>query len=41
VENLDADWALHAEDDEEPVFVLRDEWAKFFAKSNAKRRLGN
>jgi hypothetical protein len=27
-ENLDADRALHAEeDDEEPVFVLTDEWA--------------
>ncbi|KAJ1286807.1 hypothetical protein BS78_03G380400 [Paspalum vaginatum] len=35
---------LHAEevgDDEaeEPVFVLSDEWAEFFAKSEAKRRL--
>jgi hypothetical protein len=33
-ENLDAD-------DEEPVFVLTDEWEEFFAKSDAKRRLGN
>ncbi|RLN04921.1 glycine-rich RNA-binding protein 2, mitochondrial-like [Panicum miliaceum] len=35
---------LHAEgadDEEEPVFVLTDEWAEFFAKSDAKRRLGN
>ena len=36
---------LHAEgaedEDEEPVFVLTDEWAEFFAKSDAKRRLGN
>ncbi|PAN26869.1 hypothetical protein PAHAL_5G043900 [Panicum hallii] len=33
---------LHAEgadDEEEPVFVLTDEWAEFFAKSDAKRRL--
>ncbi|CAO1940705.1 unnamed protein product [Urochloa humidicola] len=32
---------LHAEaaEDEEPVFVLTDEWAEFFAKSEAKRRL--
>ncbi|KAG2602892.1 uncharacterized histidine-rich protein DDB_G0274557-like [Panicum virgatum] len=32
---------LHAEgaEDEEPVFVLTDEWAEFFAKSDAKRRL--
>lgn len=29
------------EDEEEPVFVLTDEWAEFFAKSEAKRRLGN
>ncbi|CAO2181940.1 unnamed protein product [Urochloa humidicola] len=28
-----------AEDEEEPVFVLTDEWAEFFAKSEAKRRL--
>ncbi|CAL4953044.1 unnamed protein product [Urochloa decumbens] len=28
-----------AEDEEEPVFVLTDEWAEFFAKSDAKRRL--
>ena len=37
---------LHAEEaevneEEEPVFVLTDEWAEFFAKSEAKRRLGN
>ena len=36
---------LHAEgaedEEEEPVFVLTDEWAEFFAKSDAKRRLGN
>lgn len=29
------------EEEEEPVFVLTDEWAEFFAKSDAKRRLGN
>lgn len=28
------------EDDEDPVFVLTDEWREFFAKSEAKRRLG-
>lgn len=27
------------EDEEEPVFVLTDEWREFFAKSEAKRRL--
>jgi len=29
------------EDDDEPVFVLTDEWREFFAKSEAKRKLGN
>ncbi|EEE55886.1 hypothetical protein OsJ_04543 [Oryza sativa Japonica Group] len=29
------------EEEEEPVFVLTDEWAEFFAKSDAKGRLGN
>ncbi|KAL2470694.1 putative histidine-rich protein [Abeliophyllum distichum] len=28
-----------AEEEEEPVFVLTDEWKEFFAKSEAKRRL--
>jgi hypothetical protein len=28
------------EEDEEPVFVLTDEWAEFFAKADAKRKLG-
>lgn len=28
------------EDEEDPVFVLTDEWREFFAKSEAKRRLG-
>jgi len=43
VEDLDPEpELLHAEEeDEEPVFVLTDEWAEFFAKSEAKRRLGN
>ncbi|XP_008654751.1 uncharacterized protein [Zea mays] len=46
VEDLDPEpGLLHAEEeeeeDEEPVFVLTDEWAEFFAKSEAKRRLGN
>ncbi|KAF8755722.1 hypothetical protein HU200_011190 [Digitaria exilis] len=31
--------AAEDEEDEEPVFVLTDEWAEFFAKSDAKRRL--
>ncbi|KAF1877249.1 hypothetical protein Lal_00012020 [Lupinus albus] len=26
--------------DDEPVFVLTDEWREFFAKSEAKRKLG-
>ncbi|KAL6840400.1 hypothetical protein ACP4OV_030210 [Aristida adscensionis] len=41
----DPEPALHAEEaeeeeelEEEPVFVLTDEWAEFFAKSEAKRR---
>ncbi|GJM92087.1 hypothetical protein PR202_ga08515 [Eleusine coracana subsp. coracana] len=43
-EDLDAELGSYAEDqaeddDEEPVFVLTDEWAEFFAKSDAKRRL--
>ncbi|PNX94447.1 hypothetical protein L195_g017623 [Trifolium pratense] len=29
------------EEDDEPVFVLTDEWREFFAKSEAKRKLGN
>lgn len=29
------------EDDDDPVFVLTDEWREFFAKSEAKRRLGH
>ena len=32
---------LEEEDDEEPVFVLTDEWMEFFAKSEAKRKSGN
>jgi hypothetical protein len=28
-------------EDDEPVFVLTDEWREFFAKSQAKRKLGN
>lgn len=32
---------LEAEDDEDFVFVLTDEWKEFFAKSEAKRRLGD
>lgn len=27
------------EEEEEPVFVLTEEWAEFFAKADAKRRL--
>lgn len=27
--------------DEEPVFVLTDEWREFFARSEAKRKLGS
>ncbi|XP_057482965.1 uncharacterized protein LOC130769738 [Actinidia eriantha] len=27
------------EDEEDPVFILTDEWREFFAKSEAKRRL--
>lgn len=29
------------EEDDEPIFVLTDEWREFFAKSEAKRKLGN
>lgn len=28
------------DDDDEPIFVLTDEWREFFAKSEAKRKLG-
>lgn len=28
-------------DEEEPVFVLTDEWREFFARSEAKRNLGS
>ncbi|KAL6967977.1 hypothetical protein U1Q18_033781 [Sarracenia purpurea var. burkii] len=31
--------AEEKEDEEEPVFVLTDEWKEFFAESEAKRRL--
>ncbi|KAI3450826.1 hypothetical protein Pfo_007491 [Paulownia fortunei] len=30
---------LEVEEEEEPIFVLTDEWRDFFAKSEAKRRL--
>ena len=29
------------EEEDEPVFVLTDEWRDFFAKSEAKRKLGS
>lgn len=29
------------EEDEEPIFVLTNEWRDFFAKSEAKRKLGS
>lgn len=32
--------ALEEEDDDDPIFVLTDEWKEFFAKSEAKRKLG-
>jgi hypothetical protein len=32
---------LEEEDDDDPVFVLTDEWREFFAKSEAKRKLGS
>ena len=32
---------LEAEDEVEYAFVLTDEWKEFFAKSEAKRRLGS
>lgn len=28
------------EEEEDPIFVLTDEWREFFAKSEAKRKLG-
>ncbi|ESR56785.1 hypothetical protein CICLE_v10024415mg, partial [Citrus x clementina] len=36
-------WGLEEaeeDDDDEPIFVLTDEWREFFAKSEAKRKLG-
>ncbi|XP_068323943.1 uncharacterized protein [Pyrus communis] len=35
------DGGLEEEEDDEPVFVLTDEWKEFFAKSEAKRKLEN
>lgn len=31
---------LEDEEEGDPIFVLTDEWRDFFAKSEAKRRLG-
>ncbi|KAF7825845.1 SKI/DACH domain-containing protein 1-like [Senna tora] len=36
LERLDLD----EEEDDEPIFVLTDEWRDFFAKSEARRQLG-
>ncbi|XP_020206404.1 uncharacterized protein LOC109791513 [Cajanus cajan] len=36
LEHIDLDGE---EEDDEPVFVLTDEWREFFAKSEAKRKL--
>lgn len=36
LEHLDLD-----EEEDEPVFVLTDEWREFFAKSEAKRQQGS
>ncbi|KAB2602171.1 histidine-rich protein [Pyrus ussuriensis x Pyrus communis] len=33
------DGGLEEEEDDDPVFVLTDEWKEFFAKSGAKRKL--
>lgn len=33
-------YGIEDEDEDEPVFVLTDEWRDFFAKSEAKRKLG-
>ncbi|TQD76237.1 hypothetical protein C1H46_038264 [Malus baccata] len=35
---VDDGW-LEEEEDDDPVFVLTDEWKEFFAKSEAKRKL--
>ena len=32
---------VEEEEDDEPIFVLTDEWREFFAKSEAKRKLGS
>lgn len=34
------DEIVEDEEDAEPIFVLTEEWLEFFAKSEAKRRLG-
>lgn len=34
------DGVLEKEEDDESIFVLTDEWKEFFAKSEAKRKLG-
>ncbi|KAF9688423.1 hypothetical protein SADUNF_Sadunf02G0195700 [Salix dunnii] len=33
--------ALEEEEEDDPVFVLTDEWREFFARSEAKRKLGS
>lgn len=40
MQDLEHEGLEEAENDEEPVFVLTDEWMEFFAKSEAKRKLG-
>ena len=35
------DYVLEEEEEDEPIFVLTDEWRDFFAKSEAKRKLGS
>ena len=37
IENLEDE---NEEEEEDPIFVLTDEWREFFAKSEAKRKLG-
>ncbi|XP_042517707.1 polyadenylate-binding protein 1-B-like [Macadamia integrifolia] len=36
---LNEEWNEELEEEEEPVFVMTDEWVEFFAKSEAKRGL--
>lgn len=41
MQELNEEEEYENDEEEEVIFVLTDEWKEFFAKSEAKRRLGN